>query len=83
MNEELIKEIFITIAFKAMDSGKELRLEKGKNTSKSEVLRGTFSESSTDYDSLSLLVYEGGGHEDLAEENEEETEEAEETEEGD
>ena len=75
MNEELIKEIFITIAFKAMDSGKELRLEKGKNTSKSETFRGALSESSTDYDSLSLLIYEGGGHEDLAEEDEEETEE--------
>lgn len=77
MNEELIKEIFITIAFKAMDSGKELRLEKGKNTSKSGVLGGAFSESLTDYDSLSLLVYEGGGHEDFAEEDEEEAEEGE------
>ena len=75
MSEELIKEIFITIAFKAMDSGKEIRLEKGKNTSKSGVLGGVFSESSTDYDSLSLLVYEGGGHEDLTEEDEEEVEE--------
>ena len=77
MNEELVKEIFITIAFKAMDSGKELRLEKGKNTSKSEALGGAISKSSTDYDSLSLLVYEGGGHEDLAEEDEEEAEEGE------
>ena len=77
MNEELIKEIFITIAFKAMDSGKELRLEKGKNTSKSGVLGGAFSESSTDYDSLSLLVYEGGRHEDFAEGGEEEAEEGE------
>lgn len=78
MNEELIKDIFITIAFKAMDSGKEIRLEKGKNISKSGVLGGAFSESSTDYDSLSLLVYEGGEHEDLAEEyEEEETEESE------
>lgn len=75
MSEELIKEIFITIAFKAMDSGKEIRLEKGKNISKSGVLGGAFSESSTDYDSLSLLVYEGGEHEDLAEEEEEEEEE--------
>ena len=77
MNEELIKEIFITIAFRAIDSGKELRLEKGKNTSKSGVLGGAFSESSSDYDSLSLLVYECGGHEDLAEEDEEDEEEAE------
>lgn len=82
MNEELIKEIFITIAFKAMDSGKELRLEKGKNISKSGVLRGAFSESSTDYESLSLFVYEGGGHEDLAEEDEEDEEDEEEAEEG-
>ena len=74
MNEELIKELFITIAFKAMDSGKEIRLEKGKNISKSGILGCAFSESSTDYDSLSLLVYEGGGHEDLAEEDEEEAE---------
>lgn len=72
MNEELIKEIFITIAFKAMDSGKELRLEKGKNTSKSGVFGGALSESSTDYDSLSLLVYEGGEHEDFDEEEAEE-----------
>lgn len=75
MNEELIKEIFITIAFRAMDSGKELRLEKGKNTSKSGILGGAFPASSTDYDSLSLLVYEGVGHEQLAEEGEEEAEE--------
>ena len=74
MNEELIKEIFITIASKAMDSGKELRLEKGKNTSKSGVLGGAFSENSNDYDSLSLLVYEGGRHEDCAEEEAEEDE---------
>lgn len=77
MNEELIKEIFITIAFKAIDSGKEIRLEKGKSTSKSGVLGGAFFESSIDYDSLSLLVYEGGGHEDLAEAAEEEAEEGE------
>ena len=78
MSEELIKEIFITIAFKAMDSGKEIRLEKGKNISKSGVLGGAFSESSIDYDSLSLLVCEGRGHEDLAEENEEDEEDEEE-----
>ena len=77
MPEELIKEIFITIAFKSMESGKELRLEKGTNTSKSKVFGGAFSESSTDYDSLSLLVYEGGEHENLAEEDEEEAEEGE------
>ena len=75
MNEELIKEIFITIAFKAIDSGKELRLEKGKNTSESGILSGAFAKSSTDYDSLSLLAYEGGGHEDLTEEDEEKAEE--------
>jgi len=78
MNEELIKEIFITIAVKAMDSGKELRLEKGKNISKSGVLGGAISESSTDYDSLSLLVYEGSRYVDLVGEDEEEAEEAEE-----
>lgn len=72
MSEELIKDIFITIAFKAIDSGKEIRLEKGKNTSKSGVFGGALSESSTDYDSLSLLVYEGGGHEELTEEDAEE-----------
>lgn len=76
MNEELIKEIFFTIAFKAMDSGKELRLEKGKKISKSGVLGGALSESSSDYDSLSLLVYKDSGHEDFAEEDEEESEEA-------
>lgn len=82
MSEEVIKEIFITIAFKAMDSGKEIRLEKGKNTSKSGVLGGAFSQSSTDYDSLSLFVYEGGKHEDFAEEDEEDEEDEEESEEG-
>ena len=75
MNEELIKDIFITIASKAIDSGKELRLEKGKNTSKSGVLGGALTENPIDYDSLSLLVYEGGKHEDLDEEDEEEADE--------
>ncbi len=56
MNEETIKEIFITVAFRAMEEGKELRLEKGKNTSTSKVLGGGFMNSSTDYDSLVLTV---------------------------
>lgn len=71
MNEELIKDIFITIAFKAIQCGKELRLEKGKSTSKSGVLGGAFSESATDYDSMSLLVYEGGEREEKEEQEEE------------
>ena len=56
MNEETIKEIFIAVAFRAMEEGKELRLEKGKNTSTSKVLGGGFMNSSTDYDSLVLTV---------------------------
>lgn len=74
MNEELIKEIFITIAFRAMDSGKELRLEKGNISSKSGLFGGSISESSTNSDSFSLLVYEGSGHKDFAEGDEEEEE---------
>lgn len=77
MNEELIEEIFITIAFKAMDSGKELRLEKGKNTSESNVLGGNFSLSASNYDSLSLLVYDGEHRENVDEDDEDQAEDGE------
>jgi hypothetical protein len=77
MNEELIKEIFITIAFRAMDSGKELRLEKGKNTSKSNVLGGAFSLSASEYDSLSLLVHDGEYGENVDEDDEDQAEDGE------
>ena len=56
MNEETIKEIFIAVAFRAMEEGKELRLEKGKKTSTSKVLGGGFANNSTDNDSLVLTV---------------------------
>lgn len=56
MNEETIKEIFIDIAFRAIETGKNVRLEKGKNTSTSKVLGGGFINSNTDYDSLVLSV---------------------------
>ena len=75
MSEDLIKEIFITVAFKAIEAGKELRQEKGKNSSKSGVLGGAISESSNEYDSLSLLVYECVGNADCGEEDKEQTEE--------
>jgi len=74
MNEETIKEIFIAVAFRAMEEGKELRLEKGKNTSTSKVLGGGFMNSSTDYDSLVLTVPKSM-QELLAKEEEEEEEE--------
>ncbi len=74
MNEETIKEIFIAVAFRAMEEGKELRLEKGKNTSTSKVLGGGFMNSSTDYDSLVLTVSQPM-QEPLAEEEEQEEEE--------
>ena len=74
MNEETIKEIFIAVAFRAMEEGKELRLEKGKNTSTSKVLGGGFMNSSTDYDSLVLTVSKPM-QELLAEEEEQEEEE--------
>ena len=32
MNEETIKEIFSAVAFYAIDAGKELKLEKGKES---------------------------------------------------
>ena len=74
MNEETIKEIFIAVAFRAMEEGKELRLENGKNTSTSKVLGGGFMNSSTDYDSLVLTVSQPM-QEPLAEEEEQEEEE--------
>lgn len=70
MNEEIIKELFTSIAFYAMDNGREIRLEKGVNTSSSNVLNGAFSKISTDYDSLSLHVYTTIGNTDEAEEDE-------------
>jgi len=56
MNEETIKEIFIAVAFRAMEEGKELRLENGKNTSRSKVLGGGLMDNSIDFDSLVLTV---------------------------
>ena len=56
MNEETIKEIFLHIAFRAMDTGMGLKLEKGKNTSKSTTLNGILTDSNTNYDSLILTV---------------------------
>lgn len=78
MNEETIKEIFIAVAFRAMEEGKELRLEKGKNTSTSKVLGGGFMNSSTDYDSLVLTVPQSMQTLMAKEEEEEEQEEEEE-----
>ena len=74
MSEETIETIFIQIAFRAMDTGKDLKLEKGKKTSTSKVLGGGFMNSSTDYDSLVLTVSQPM-QEPLAEEEEQEEEE--------
>jgi len=74
MSEETIKEIFIAVAFRAMDTGKDLKLEKGKNTSTSKVLGGGFMNSSTDYDSLVLTVQPMQGILEVEEEQKEEEE---------
>ena len=74
MNDETIKEIFITVAFRAMDTGKDLKLEKGQDTSTSTTLNGILSNSKTNYDSLILTVSQPM-QELLAEEAEQEEEE--------
>jgi hypothetical protein len=74
MNEETIKEIFIAVAFRAMDTGKDLKLEKEKNTSTSKALNGILTDSNTNYDSLVLTVSQPM-QEPLAEEEEQEEEE--------
>ena len=74
MNDETIKEIFITVAFRAMDTGKDLKLEKGQDTSTSTTLNGILSNSKTNYDSLILTVSQPM-QELLAEEEEQEEEE--------
>ena len=72
MSEERIAEIFIQIAFKAMETGKELKLEKGKNRSTSSIFGGAFQNSDTDYDSLILNVFQQDRGEIVIEEDEEE-----------
>lgn len=72
MNEETIKEIFSAVAFYAMDTGKELKLEKGKNTSTSTLFGGAFSNSDTNYDSLILEVFQPEKRTVVIEEDEEE-----------
>lgn len=74
MNEETIEMIFLQIAFRAIDTGKDLKLEKGKNTSTSTALNGILSNSNTNYDSLILTVSKPM-QEPLAEEEEQEEEE--------
>lgn len=72
MNEETIKEIFSAVAFYAIDAGKELKLEKGKNTSTSTLFGGAFSNSDTNYDSLILKVFQPEKRTVVIEEDEEE-----------
>ena len=72
MKEDIIAQIFIQIAFRAMDTGKGLKLEKGKNTSNSTILGGAFSNSDTNYDSLILEVFQPDQKETETEEDEEE-----------
>ena len=74
MSEETIEMIFLQIAFRAMDTGKDLKLEKGKNTSTSKVMGGVFMNSSTDYDSLVLTVKPMQGILEVEEEQKEEEE---------
>ena len=56
MSEETIETIFIQIAFRAMDTGKDMKLEKGQDTSTSTTLNGILTNSNTNYDSLILTV---------------------------
>ena len=56
MSEETIEMIFLQIAFRAMDTGKDLKLEKGQDTSTSTTLNGILTNSKTNYDSLILTV---------------------------
>ena len=74
MSEETIEMIFLQIAFRAMEEGKELRLEKGQDTSTSKTLNGILTDSNTNYDSLILNVFQPT-QELLAEEEEQEEEE--------
>lgn len=80
MSDETIKDIFVTIAYKAMECGKEIRLEKGKNKSESNILSGAFSKGINEYDSLSLLVYTSGNMDDEVEVSEDNGEECEDVE---
>lgn len=72
MNDEVVAGIFTQIAFHAMDTGKELKLEKGKNTSTSTLFGGAFSNSDTNYDSLILEVFQPEQKKAETEEDEEE-----------
>lgn len=74
MSEETIKEIFLQIAFRAMNTGKNLKLEKGQSTSTRKALNGILAASDTNYDSLVLTVSQPM-RELLAEEEEQEEEE--------
>ena len=74
MSEETIEMIFLQIAFRAMDTGKDLKLEKGKNTSTSKTLNGILTDSNTNYDKLVLTVSKPM-QELLAEEEEQDEEE--------
>lgn len=56
MSEETIEMIFLQIAFRAIDTGKDLKLEKGQDTSTSKTLNGILTNSNTHYDSLILTV---------------------------
>lgn len=68
MTEETIKEIFLEIAFREMETGKEIKIEKGKDNSYSKMLGGGLSESVTDYDSLSMNVFQPSVKEEIEEE---------------
>ena len=75
MSEETIEMIFLQIAFRAMDTGKDLKLEKGQDTSTSKTLNGILTTSNTNYDSLVLTVSQP--MQGMLEEEEEEEEEEE------
>ena len=74
MSEETIEMIFLQIAFRAMDTGKDLKLEKGRNTSTYTTLNGILTNSNTNYDKLVLTVSKPM-QELLAEEEEQDEEE--------
>lgn len=72
MNDEVVARIFTQIAFHAMDTGKELKLEKGKNTSTNTLFGGALSNSDINYDSLILEVFQPDKRTEVIEEDEEE-----------
>ena len=54
---EMIEEIFRSVARNAINAGYQVRLERSKNKSQTNVLNGALGKSESDYDSLVLNVF--------------------------